>query len=251
MTASFSLDALFLGHRETFPDFDIELLTILLVPADNGLQTRFTVITIFTIIIALLEPLLSIFQALHPPQLPLVMCGYRVHLCGVVSLLLGTRRGLRPVEVLAQKLELVPLTLFGQGGCIILHLLLRLECCETVIKWISEFDLDCLLYVEFRDLNRRFLVLSRPLLPPSTLSHSSPLLFAPLHPAVPLQAHPRELLVHGHYLPVLLYERVELHLPMRILYLARPTRALVRLLEAPEEVTRRRDEVLRVTGMVI
>jgi hypothetical protein len=172
------------------------------------------------------------------------MCGYRIHLCGVVSLLLGTRRGLSPVEVLAEKLEFVAVHLFGQGGWIILHFLLGLECCETVIKWISEFDLDCLLHVEFRDLNRRLLVLNRSLLLPGTLSHSSPLLFAPLHPAVPLQAHPRELLVHGHYLPVLLYERVELHLPMRVFYLARPTRALVRLLKAPEEVARRRYEVL-------
>ena len=74
---------------------------------------------------------------------------------------------------------------------------------------------------------------------------------APLHPSVPLQAHPRELLVHGHYLLILLHERVELHLPMRILYLARPTRTLVGLLEASEEVPRRRDEVLGVTALVI
>jgi len=181
------------------------------------------------------------------------MCCYRIHLCGIVSLFLRTRRGLRPVEVLAEKLEFIRLTVrhFGQGGRIILHLLLGLECRKTVIKWISEFYLDCLLHVEFRDLNRRLLVFNRPILLPGSLGHYPPLVVTPLHPSVPLQAHPRELLVHGHYLLILLHERVELHLPMRILYLSRPARALVRLLEAPEEVARRRDEVLRVTSSMV
>jgi hypothetical protein len=57
--------------------------------------------------------------------------------------------------------------------------------------------------------------------------------------------------MHGDDLLILLYERVELDLPMRILYLARPARTLVGLLEAPEEVPRRRDEVLGVTTLVI
>lgn len=83
------------------------------------------------------------------------MCGDRVHLCSVVSLLLRKRRGLRPVEVLAQELEIVTVHRFRKGGRIVLHflLLLGLECRETVVKRVSEFDLDGLLHVEFCDLN--------------------------------------------------------------------------------------------------
>ena len=177
------------------------------------------------------------------------MCGDRVHLCSIVSLLLRTRRSFRPVKVLAQKLEIVTVTVprFGQGGRILLHLLLLLglECRETIVKRVSKFDLDCLLNVEFCDLNGRLILVSRSILLPRCISHYSlDPLATPLHPSVSLHAHPRQLLMHGDDLLILLYERVELDLPMRILYLARPTRTLVGLLEAPEEVPRRRDEVL-------
>ena len=49
--------------------------------------------------------------------------------------------------------------------------------------------------------------------------------------------------MHGDDLLILLYECVKLDLPVRILNLAHPAGTLVSLLEAPEEVPRRRDEV--------
>ena len=115
LAATFSLDAHLFRNCETFPNFGIELVSVRLVSELDRLQTRVTDIAILTIIIALLKPLLSIFQAFHPPQLLLVVCRYRVHLCGVVSLLLGTCRSLRTVEVLAQQLELITVHSFGQG----------------------------------------------------------------------------------------------------------------------------------------